>query len=187
MSNNLNKPWDLDYGYANKIQIEVLKMNLQDAKERFTSIENSFKVNKSRAFIILAILLSILGVLINAILTNIEGLSRAEYNSIYLLICAGLGVAIYYIFALIKVIKPEDRIVVGELPSRYNFSGISEVEPEMQEALHIISDLESYDYNIKFNETILQKEVEVLESAITNIPLSFAIISFISMIIVILT
>ena len=187
MKNEEIDSWDLNYDISDKIDIEVLKRNLFDARDRFISIEDSFKVNKSRAFTILAILLSILGVLINALLKNVEGLSRAEYNSIYVLICLGLGVTIYYIFVLVKIIKPKGRIVAGELPSRYNFGEMAKVNIEKQEVFHIISDLESYDYNIKYNENLLQEEVGDLESAIVNIPLSFAIILLVSMLIIIFT
>lgn len=186
MENSKQSIWEISPEFYSKLNFKVLEEILKDGQLRFQEINSEIKDVRNKAYTLIAILISFLGLLITNLLKNTEGIGSNDYKIIYLLIMFALGITIWKIIELIKIVFPKSQMALGEEPKIIDYIVMTSTNPEHQEFAYLINRVENIQTKISFNESILQTELSIHEDVIRVISITYIVLLIISIIIIII-
>lgn len=177
--------WEIDSELYAKLNYDVLRSIYDAGDKRFSEMLSELKDIRARAFTLIAILISFVGILVPMIIGRDNNFTVSEYNVLYLLFVIGLSITIWALFVLVKIVYPDQQAVAGEEPRSVDFSTMSKVGIEYQEFAYLINQIENVQYKISFNKPKLDEDIGRLEHVVQVVPLAFVTLLIIGIIIVV--
>ena len=158
--------WELNVTNYENLNVELLKHILSEAEKAVDETVDSYELITARSYTLLSIFISIVGILIAFLVSNIGSLTYFSDRAILSIVFLSILISVYCIVNLIHLVFPSPRMKKGDPPKPTNFNRIA-LEPKNKQLFnYIFQSIQSSQNKIDFNEHLIQERLILFEKTL---------------------
>lgn len=158
--------WEIEEDIQANLSTKVLLQISSEAELRFNSTVDDITLLRSRAYNLITVFISLLGLMITLCYSDIIDVHLTDKKALIFLYVLDIALIAYFIIQLAIIVFPNKIMLKGEEPKPMNYKDMATISKEQQEEIYLFNSLRVYQEKIEYNEIILSDKNQRLESVI---------------------